>query len=87
MSTSSIGSPMLKARIPLLLHLPEHAWFDVELMQKDIRLALQAADELEIPLPSATVADQLLTEARNLGYAQPRPRRLPRGPRAHRPQA
>ena len=29
MSTSSIGSPMLKARIPLLLDLPEHAWFDV----------------------------------------------------------
>jgi 3-hydroxyisobutyrate dehydrogenase-like beta-hydroxyacid dehydrogenase len=29
MSASSIGSPMLKARIPLLLHPPEHAWFDV----------------------------------------------------------
>ena len=69
MSTSSIGSPMLKARIPLLLHLPEHAWFDVELMQKDIRLARQTADELQIPLPSATVADQILTTARNLGYA------------------
>ena len=69
MSTSSIGSPMIKARIPLLLHLPEHAWFDVELMQKDIRLARQTADELQIPLPSATVADQILTTARNLGYA------------------
>ena len=69
MSTSSIGSPMLKARIPLLLHLPEHAWFDVELMQKDIRLARQTADDLQIPLPSATVADQILTQARNLGYA------------------
>jgi hypothetical protein len=30
MSTNSIGSPMLKARIPLLLHLPEHGWFYVE---------------------------------------------------------
>jgi len=69
MSTSSIGSPMLKARIPLLLHLPEHAWFDVELMQKDIRLALRTADELQVPLPSAGVADQLLSQARNLGYA------------------
>ena len=29
MSTSSIGSPMLKARVPLLLDLPEQAWFDV----------------------------------------------------------
>jgi 3-hydroxyisobutyrate dehydrogenase-like beta-hydroxyacid dehydrogenase len=69
MGTSSIGSPMLKARIPLLLQLPEHAWFDVELMQKDIRLARQTADDLQIPLPSATVADQILTKARNLGYA------------------
>jgi 3-hydroxyisobutyrate dehydrogenase-like beta-hydroxyacid dehydrogenase len=69
MSTSSIGSPMLKARIPLLLHLPEHAWFDVELMQKDIRLARHAADELAIPLPSAAAADAILTDARELGYA------------------
>jgi 3-hydroxyisobutyrate dehydrogenase-like beta-hydroxyacid dehydrogenase len=69
MSTSSIGSPMLKARVPLLLELPEHAWFDVALMQKDIRLARETADELQIPLPSATVADQILTEARDLGYA------------------
>ena len=69
MSASSIGSPMLIARIPLLLNLPEHAWFDVELMQKDIRLARQAADDLHVPLPSATVADEVLTTARNLGYA------------------
>jgi 3-hydroxyisobutyrate dehydrogenase-like beta-hydroxyacid dehydrogenase len=69
MSASSIGSPMLKARIPLLLDLPEHAWFDVELMQKDIRLARQAADELHVPLPSATVADEMLTTARDAGYA------------------
>jgi 3-hydroxyisobutyrate dehydrogenase-like beta-hydroxyacid dehydrogenase len=69
MSTSSIGSPMLKARTPLLLHLPDHAWFDVELMQKDIGLARQTAADLHIPLPSATVADHVLTEARHLGYA------------------
>jgi 3-hydroxyisobutyrate dehydrogenase-like beta-hydroxyacid dehydrogenase len=68
MSTSSIGSPMLKARTPLLLHLPDHAWFDVELMQKDIRLARQTAADLHIPLPSATFADQILTDARDLGY-------------------
>lgn len=69
MGSSSIGSPMLKARIPLLLHLPEHAWFDVELMQKDIRLAREAADDLQIRLPSAAAADEILTEARELGYA------------------
>jgi 3-hydroxyisobutyrate dehydrogenase-like beta-hydroxyacid dehydrogenase len=69
MSTSAIGSPVLKATLPLLLHLPEHAWFDVELMQKDIRLARQTGEDLQVPLPSAAVADQVLTQARNLGYA------------------
>ena len=68
MGSSSIGSPMLKARIPLLLHLPDDAWFDVELMQKDIRLARQAADELAVPAPSAAVVDTMLTRARELGY-------------------
>src|SRR6476469_4364615 len=42
MSATPIGSPMLKARIPLLLDLPEQAWFDIAMMQKDIRLALEA---------------------------------------------
>lgn len=69
MSTSSIGSPMLKARVPLLLDLPEHAWFDVTLMEKDIRLARQAADELNLVLPSAAVAEQMLVRASELGYA------------------
>jgi 3-hydroxyisobutyrate dehydrogenase-like beta-hydroxyacid dehydrogenase len=69
MGSSAIGSPMLKARIPLLLELPEHAWFDIELMHKDIRLARQAADELATPLPSAAVADEVLTRAGELGYA------------------
>ena len=69
MAATPIGSPMLKARIPLLLDLPEQAWFDVTMMQKDIRLALEAADELGIPLPSAAVADEMLTRAGELGYA------------------
>jgi 3-hydroxyisobutyrate dehydrogenase-like beta-hydroxyacid dehydrogenase len=69
MSTSSIGSPMLKARVPLLLDLPKQAWFDVALMEKDIRLARQAADELAVELPSAAVADEMLARASKLGYA------------------
>jgi 3-hydroxyisobutyrate dehydrogenase-like beta-hydroxyacid dehydrogenase len=69
MSTSSIGSPMLQARVPLLLDLPKQAWFDVALMEKDIHLARDAADELSIPLPSAAVADEMLARASELGYA------------------
>lgn len=70
MSATPIGSPMLKARMPLLLDLPEQAWFDVAMMQKDIRLALEAAREVDLPLPSAAAADQMLTRARELGYEQ-----------------
>lgn len=51
MAHSSIGSPMLKARVPLVLNLPDEAWFDVSLMHKDIRLALAAGRERGVPLP------------------------------------
>ncbi len=68
MSESAIGSPMLKARAPLVLDLPEQAWFDVQLMHKDIRLALEAARESGIPLPAAAAADGVLSQAEELGY-------------------
>jgi 3-hydroxyisobutyrate dehydrogenase-like beta-hydroxyacid dehydrogenase len=68
MTQSPIGSPMLKARAALILDLPEEAWFDVSLMQKDIALALDTARQLHVPLPSAATADQLLTLASALGY-------------------
>ena len=68
MTESPIGSPMLKARAPLVLDLPQEAWFDVRLMQKDLVLALDTARQLHVPLPSAAVADELLTVARALGY-------------------
>jgi len=68
MAASPIGSPMLKARLPLILDLPDEAWFDVGLMQKDIVLALEAARELRVPLPSAAAADEMLTLARAHGH-------------------
>ncbi len=68
MTESPIGSPMLKARAALVLDLPEEAWFNVGLMQKDLVLALDTARQLHVPLPSASVADELLTIARALGY-------------------
>jgi 3-hydroxyisobutyrate dehydrogenase-like beta-hydroxyacid dehydrogenase len=68
MTESPIGSPMLKARAPLVLDLPETAWFDVGLMQKDVALALDTGRRLRVPLPTAAAADQLLTVARATGY-------------------
>jgi 3-hydroxyisobutyrate dehydrogenase-like beta-hydroxyacid dehydrogenase len=68
MTSSPIGSPMLKARAALVLDLPEDAWFDVAFMQKDIALALDTGRQLHTPLPSAAAADQVLTLARGSGY-------------------
>jgi 3-hydroxyisobutyrate dehydrogenase-like beta-hydroxyacid dehydrogenase len=67
---SALGSPMLQARAPLALDLPGQAWFDVQLMHKDIRLVLDAARELNVPVPSAQAADGVLTRAEELGYAR-----------------
>jgi 3-hydroxyisobutyrate dehydrogenase-like beta-hydroxyacid dehydrogenase len=68
MTGSAIGSPALRARGPLMLDLPGEAWFDVSLMQKDIRLALDAAGTSGVPLPSGQLADTMLTRATELGY-------------------
>ena len=69
MSTSAIGSPMLKGRVPMILDLPTQAWFDVAMMEKDVRLAQGVADELATPMPTAAVAREMLTRAGELGYA------------------
>ena len=68
MTQSPIGSPMLKARAPLVLDLPEDAWFGIGLMHKDIRLALEAAADLHVPLASAEAADAVLSRAEQFGY-------------------
>jgi 3-hydroxyisobutyrate dehydrogenase-like beta-hydroxyacid dehydrogenase len=70
LTDSAIASPMLKARGPLVLDLPEEAWFDLALMQKDIRLALATGRQSNTPLPTSAVTDEVLTQARELGYEQ-----------------
>jgi 3-hydroxyisobutyrate dehydrogenase-like beta-hydroxyacid dehydrogenase len=70
MASSPIGSPMLQARVPLIFDLPEHAWFDMQLMRKDIRLALQSAASFGVPAPSAQAAATMLATAEELGYSQ-----------------
>jgi len=68
MTGSAIGSPMLQARAPLVLDLPQQAWFDVQLMHKDIRLALEAGREFRVTLPAASAADRVLSQAEEKGY-------------------
>jgi 3-hydroxyisobutyrate dehydrogenase-like beta-hydroxyacid dehydrogenase len=64
---SVIASPMLKYRAPFVLDMPEEAWFDVNMMQKDMLLALEAGRQLNVPMPTTAVANELLTAARGMG--------------------
>jgi 3-hydroxyisobutyrate dehydrogenase-like beta-hydroxyacid dehydrogenase len=70
MTDSAIGSPMMRARAPLVLDLPDEAWFDVSLLAKDLGLALTAGRELAVPLPGATTTADLLSWAAELGYGR-----------------
>jgi 3-hydroxyisobutyrate dehydrogenase-like beta-hydroxyacid dehydrogenase len=65
---SVIASPMVKYRGPFVLQLPQEAWFDVNMMQKDMNLALELGRQLNVPLPTTAVTNELLTAARGLGF-------------------
>jgi 3-hydroxyisobutyrate dehydrogenase-like beta-hydroxyacid dehydrogenase len=65
--SSVIASPMVKYRGPFVLGQPDEAWFDVNMMQKDLLLALEMGRELDVPLPTTAITNQLLTAARALG--------------------
>jgi 3-hydroxyisobutyrate dehydrogenase-like beta-hydroxyacid dehydrogenase len=67
---SVIASPMVQYRGPFVLGLPEEAWFDVNMMQKDLLLALEMGRELDVPLPTTAVTNEMLTAARGLGLAR-----------------
>ncbi len=66
---SVIASPMLKYRGPFVLKMPDVAWFDVNMMQKDMGLALELGRQVDVPLPTASVANEYLTAARGMGLA------------------
>jgi 3-hydroxyisobutyrate dehydrogenase-like beta-hydroxyacid dehydrogenase len=66
---SVIASPMVQYRGPFVLGLPEEAWFDVNMMQKDLLLALEMGRQLDVPLPTTAVTNELLTAARGMGLA------------------
>jgi 3-hydroxyisobutyrate dehydrogenase-like beta-hydroxyacid dehydrogenase len=64
---SAIASPMVQYRGPFVLKLPETAWFDVNMMQKDMLLALELGRQVDVPLPTAAAANEMLTSARAIG--------------------
>jgi 3-hydroxyisobutyrate dehydrogenase-like beta-hydroxyacid dehydrogenase len=70
LTNSAIASPMIKYRGPFVLQQPEEAWFDVNMMQKDMLLALELGRKLDVPLPTTAVTNEFLTAARAMSWAK-----------------
>jgi len=67
---SAIASPMIQYRGPFVLRQPEEAWFDVNMMQKDMVLAMELGRQLDVPLPTTAASNELLTAARGMGWTK-----------------
>src|SRR5579859_2068962 len=70
MLNSAVASPSLKYRAPFILDMPDEAWFDVNMMQKDMLLAQELGRELDMPLPTVAISNEFLTAARAMGLAK-----------------
>ncbi len=67
---SVIGSPMVQYRGPFVLKMPDEAWFNVNMMQKDMLLALELGRQVDVPLPTTAATNELLTAARAMGFVE-----------------
>jgi 3-hydroxyisobutyrate dehydrogenase len=67
---SAIASPMVQYRGPFVIKMPEEAWFDVNMMQKDMLLAMEMGRNLDVPLPTTAVTNEFLTAARGMGLVK-----------------
>jgi 3-hydroxyisobutyrate dehydrogenase-like beta-hydroxyacid dehydrogenase len=67
---SAIASPMIQYRGPFVLKMPAEAWFNVNMMQKDMLLALELGRQLDVPLPTTSISNEFLTAARGMGLVE-----------------
>jgi len=67
---SVMASPMVKYRGPFVLKMPDEAIFDVNMMQKDLLLALEMGRQLDVPLPTTAITNEMLTTTRAMGLAK-----------------
>jgi 3-hydroxyisobutyrate dehydrogenase-like beta-hydroxyacid dehydrogenase len=70
LTNSVAGSPMVQYRGPFVLKMPDEAWFNVNMMQKDMLLALELGRQVAVPLPATSTANEFLTAARGMGFEQ-----------------
>ena len=67
---SAIASPMVQYRGPFVLKMPDEAWFNVNMMQKDMLLALELGRKVDVPLPTTATTNEFLTAARGMGLVE-----------------
>jgi len=67
---SVIASPMVVYRGPFVLEMPPEAWFNVNMMQKDMMLAMELGRQVDVPLPTTAIANEYLTAARAMGLVE-----------------
>ena len=67
---SAVASPMIQYRGPFVLKQPDEAWFNVNMMQKDMLLALDMGRKLNVPLPTTAISNEFLTAARAMGLEE-----------------
>jgi 3-hydroxyisobutyrate dehydrogenase-like beta-hydroxyacid dehydrogenase len=67
---SAVASPMVQYRGPFVLKLPEEAWFNVNMMQKDMLLALELGRQVDVSMPTTALANEFLSAARGMGLAK-----------------
>jgi 3-hydroxyisobutyrate dehydrogenase-like beta-hydroxyacid dehydrogenase len=65
---SAVASPMIQYRGPFILQQPEVAWFDCNMMQKDMLLAMELGRQLKVPVPTTAISNEFLTAARGMGW-------------------
>jgi 3-hydroxyisobutyrate dehydrogenase-like beta-hydroxyacid dehydrogenase len=70
LTNSAIASPMVKYRGPFVLELPKEAWFNVNMMQKDMLLAMELGRKLDVPVPTTAISNEFLTAARAMGLEE-----------------
>lgn len=70
LTNSAVASPLVQYRGPFVLGLPDEAWFNTSMMQKDVTLALETGRQLGVPLPTAAIANEVLTATRSAGLAE-----------------
>ncbi|HEY8449229.1 MAG TPA: NAD(P)-dependent oxidoreductase, partial [Bacillota bacterium] len=67
-SAGAAGSWMLSYRGPQILRGDFSPGFTIDLQQKDVRLALEAADQLGVPLPATALVRQFYNTLQARGY-------------------